>query len=184
MFCPRCASQNADGTKFCRACGTDIEIISLALADQPTSASVSKDKDKKPIVVENWLGKRAKGVRNTFQGAILLGAALLIGIALALFSGKDDWIIIWTIFFGWMAGWGIVSLALGVGTVMELRTMLRGNDSIAGGSIATTAKQLTAAGDLGILADASTSPELLSSASVTEHTTEPLIKAPLKSKDA
>lgn len=183
MYCPRCASQSAEGTKFCRACGTDIEVIGLTLADQPTSTNVSNDKDKKPIIVENWLGKRAKGVRNTFQGAILLAAALLIGIALALFSGKDDWIIIWTVFFGWMAGWGIVSLALGVGAVMELRTMLRRNELIASGS-ATTSKQVTAAGDLRILADASTSPELLWSASVTEHTTEPLIEAPLTSKDA
>lgn len=182
MYCPRCASQNADGTKFCRGCGSDIETISLMLADQATSAKITKDADKKPIIVENSLGKRAKGVRNTIQGSILLAAALLIGIALALFSGKDDWIIIWTIFFGWMAGWGIVSLALGVGTLMELRTMLRRNTSIAEASVAITSRQLTTAGDLSVLADATT-PELLPSASVTEHTTEPLIKTPITSKD-
>ena len=31
MYCPRCATQNLDGSKFCRACGTNLETIAIAL---------------------------------------------------------------------------------------------------------------------------------------------------------
>ena len=34
MFCPRCAAQNLDDAKFCRACGTNLETVALALADK------------------------------------------------------------------------------------------------------------------------------------------------------
>jgi hypothetical protein len=34
MFCPRCAAQNADDAKFCRACGTDISLVPQAVTGQ------------------------------------------------------------------------------------------------------------------------------------------------------
>lgn len=184
MYCPRCASQNADGTKFCRACGTDVETIRLVLAEQPSTAPKnSNETNQDLVIIEERLGKRAKAVRNAFQGVILLAAAFLLGIALALFSAKDDWIILWTVFFGWMAVWGIVSLALGIGAVMELRTLSRRSELTAPRSVSLTSRQLADAGDSIIRADASTTPELLPSPSVTEHTTKQLIKSPLTSED-
>lgn len=32
MFCPRCAAQNLDDAKFCRACGTNLETVALEVA--------------------------------------------------------------------------------------------------------------------------------------------------------
>jgi hypothetical protein len=32
MFCPKCGVQNADGTKFCRGCGSDVSSVPTALA--------------------------------------------------------------------------------------------------------------------------------------------------------
>ena len=34
MFCPKCAAQNADDAKFCRACGTDISLVPQAVTGQ------------------------------------------------------------------------------------------------------------------------------------------------------
>jgi hypothetical protein len=31
MYCPTCATQNTDGTKFCRACGTNLSLVPQAL---------------------------------------------------------------------------------------------------------------------------------------------------------
>jgi hypothetical protein len=32
MFCPKCAAQNAENARFCRACGTDISLVPQALS--------------------------------------------------------------------------------------------------------------------------------------------------------
>src|SRR5689334_12134475 len=32
MFCPKCGSQNADATKFCRGCGADLSNVLAAVA--------------------------------------------------------------------------------------------------------------------------------------------------------
>jgi len=32
MFCPKCATQNAEEAKFCRACGTDISLVPQAVS--------------------------------------------------------------------------------------------------------------------------------------------------------
>lgn len=34
MFCPRCAVQNTDDARFCRACGADISLVTQALSGQ------------------------------------------------------------------------------------------------------------------------------------------------------
>ena len=32
MFCPRCAAQNTEEAKFCRACGADISLVPQAMS--------------------------------------------------------------------------------------------------------------------------------------------------------
>jgi hypothetical protein len=34
MFCPKCATQNLEDAKFCRACGTDISLVPQAVTGQ------------------------------------------------------------------------------------------------------------------------------------------------------
>lgn len=47
MFCPKCGTQAVDGTKFCRSCGADLEVVSAALTGKlalPNQKSLKKSK--------------------------------------------------------------------------------------------------------------------------------------------
>ncbi len=115
MYCPRCAAQNLDDAKFCRGCGTSLETVALALAGQYQPAA---NVDGYP---NDWLSVRHAGVQKMIRAIGLLGASLLVGVALALFSDTNDWIMIWLIFVGWMAAWGVISLVSGIGALTEAR---------------------------------------------------------------
>jgi hypothetical protein len=42
MYCPRCAEQNIDDAKFCRACGEDLSVIAQAMARRFPVSLLSK----------------------------------------------------------------------------------------------------------------------------------------------
>lgn len=72
MFCPRCATQNLDDAKFCRACGADIQLVPQALAGTlPVAAAAAGRKgarekgERDPRLLE-------KGMENIFSGVALL----------------------------------------------------------------------------------------------------------------
>lgn len=166
MYCPQCAAQNTDNAKFCRACGTDLEAVALVLTNKfpPPGA---------------WLEKYAEGKHKVIKGAILLGAALLVGAVPALFMGVIfPLVMLWTVFFGWMAGWGIVSLASGVGEVVKSKTMLRQTKQSDSGPTATGPLELSSAAREPRMLDDATGAKPYSPISVTEHTTELLGEQP------
>ena len=109
-----------------------------------------------------------------------MGTTVFIGLALALFSNKADWMIIWTVFFGWMAGWGAVLLAFGIGAVLEAGVMLNQVGKVSNQAAPQTS-QLSST-DPELISAIPTSPELSAQPSVTEHTTEMLDKQRLKPK--
>lgn len=117
MFCPRCAAQNLDDAKFCRGCGTNLETVALALSGRHPIAR--PDDEDHPA--KDWLAVRHEGVQRLIRGIGLLGASLLVGTALGLFSDTNDWIMIWLVFVGWMAAWGVISLVSGIGSMAEAR---------------------------------------------------------------
>ena len=172
MFCPRCAAQNLDDAKFCRACGTNLETVALALADQYHPEKKKSDRDQDPT--ERWLETRKKGVNKIVTGIGLLVSSLLIGVALAIFSNEPDWIIIWTVLCGWMACLGIISTLSGTARLVESRFLRRQLGQPSGA--AAPPVQPLPAGDRVIINDALTSPMLRPQSSVTEHTTTRLIK--------
>ena len=160
MYCPQCAAQNTDNAKFCRACGTELEAVALVLTNKfpPPGA---------------WLEKYGEGKHKVIKGAILLGAALLIGGVPALFIGVIfPLVMLWTVFFGWMAGWGIVSLASGVGELVKSKTMLQQMEQFGGGLTTTEHSGLSSAAQEPRMLDDVTGAKPYSPSSVTEHTTE------------
>lgn len=157
--------QNLDDAKFCRACGLDLETVSVTLA-AAGSPYKPKKKTKQGKPQRTWAEKRSQALRDTIQGAILTAASAVICVAFAMFLNVPDWLILWTVFFGWMACWGVISMAFGIGGLIESSTMSRAIDQPMGRVTAPTDNEL-----------ASSSFFLNSPpASITELTTEPLVK--------
>ena len=128
MFCPKCATPNAGDVKFCRSCGTELEAVSLALSGKSAKPVKAGKDETVPKTAEDWLGKRIEGVSGITRGSILLLVSALIGAAMALFmpsSFDAPWIIIWSVFFGWMAVWGGIEIAYGISGVLEAKSRLR-----------------------------------------------------------
>ena len=128
MFCPQCATPNADGSKFCRSCGTELEAVALALKGGAAKPSKKSDKKKKaePVTAEEWMVARGKSVGGITRGFILMIVAALIGVAMALFVPADvPWMLVWMVFFGWMAVWGGSEVADGAAGVIEAKNRLR-----------------------------------------------------------
>src|SRR5688572_20380433 len=124
MFCPQCATPNADDVKFCRSCGRELEAVALIVSGK----SGKKDTNKiEPKSENDLLEKQIEGVSGVTRGSILLTVSLLIGIAMALFipaSFDAPWFLLWIVFFGWLAVWGGIEMAYGVGSVLEAKSRL------------------------------------------------------------
>jgi len=172
MFCPRCAAQNLDDAKFCRACGTNLETVALALADKYYAVKKGTGKAEDPFA--NWLETRQEGIDKIVKGIGWFASSMLIGVALGLFSNTNDWIIIWMCLVGWMAVLGIISLVTGTAGLMESRFMRRQLAQASGA--AALPIQPPPAGDPMMINEAVTSPMLRPQSSVTEHTTTRLVK--------
>jgi hypothetical protein len=109
MFCPQCSTHNQDSAKFCRTCGTNLEVVSMALAGHPPielSLAAAADANLK---------KRREATGNVVQGSVMVGFSLLIGFIGFIFTrGHFPWLVIWTLFFSWMACWGAISISVGL----------------------------------------------------------------------
>jgi hypothetical protein len=121
MYCPKCAAQNLDDAKFCRACGVNLEIIALALTGSYQPAKSADSSSVEPA--KSWQEDRIEAIRKIVRAIGLMGASLVLGTALGLFSNQRDWLMIWMVFGGWMACWGVISLVGGIGSLMESRFM-------------------------------------------------------------
>ncbi|MGB8508016.1 MAG: zinc-ribbon domain-containing protein [Pyrinomonadaceae bacterium] len=121
MFCPRCAAQNVDDAKYCRACGADIslvpQVLTGRLAERLTRAEESeevgrpssrrrrrREKEKEPASVE-------KGVREIIGGVGLVLVSLAV---LGWMPGGFTW-------WFWMLIPAFYKLGEGVSTIMRAR---------------------------------------------------------------
>jgi len=69
MYCPKCGSNNADGTKFCRGCGTDVSNV-------PTALAVQQKQDL--ALAEKQIDLYGSGLRG-----VLIGTGFLLSSAVA-----------------------------------------------------------------------------------------------------
>jgi hypothetical protein len=164
--------QNLDDAKFCRGCGTNLETVALALADNYHPGKKHGGLAKDPF--ERWMETRRRSVNKISRGMGWLVSSLLIGVALGLFSNEKDWIIIWTCLVGWMAVLGVISIVTGTAALMESRFLRQQLGPPA--DVDPTQVQPLTSNDRAMMNEGTTAPILRPQSSVTEHTTTRLIK--------
>lgn len=116
MFCPRCATQNSDETKFCRSCGTNLATVSLVLSDPQQLSTAALEK-----VASISSVKRRDGISKLIHGTGWIGASTIVGVALGVFSNTNDWIFVWLGLASWMACVGIIFWSQGINKLLEAR---------------------------------------------------------------
>jgi hypothetical protein len=94
MYCPKCATENGDGSKFCRKCGSNIALVPQAMSGMLADVLESDEAVKANNVAvkfENGIKKTLIGLcfalaamvmllsRNPSGWAMLIPAAILIG---------------------------------------------------------------------------------------------------------
>ncbi|MCA1564510.1 MAG: zinc-ribbon domain-containing protein [Acidobacteria bacterium] len=115
MYCPRCAAQNLDDAKFCRACGADIRLVPQALQgtlhaafERPENdeAATARGKEKKrtPATID-------AGLKDIFSG---LGLFIIFLIGLFVFHGAF-WVTVWFIIPA------LASVGEGIGKLIRAR---------------------------------------------------------------
>ncbi|HEV7844306.1 MAG TPA: zinc ribbon domain-containing protein [Pyrinomonadaceae bacterium] len=149
MYCPQCAAPHNDAAKFCRSCGLEIEAVALLLSGKPVKSSEAVGNKLESKTEQDWLEKKVAGISGITRGSILLAVSLLIGVAMALFvPGRVPWMLIWMVFFGWMACWGGIETAYGVSGLLESKSRLRLlRAAVREPAIDSTPQRLSAAAD-------------------------------------
>ena len=107
MFCPKCGTKNPDDAKFCRKCGEDLEIVSLAVAGELAGVNEMDpygSKRKKPT----WESAMSK----LFMGLAFLAVSIVLGVTGA--AGGSQW-------WFWMLIPAFAMLGTGVADVIRLR---------------------------------------------------------------
>ena len=89
MFCPKCASQNLDGAKFCRSCGANVSLVPQALSGQLPQAEPedialcgreARRRGRRTLSLDH-------AVKNVFMGV----AFMVVAIALAFSRMGGGW---------------------------------------------------------------------------------------------
>ena len=108
MYCPKCATQNIDGARYCRSCGANLSLVPQAL-----SGHLSEDRALNvKRAVEGAMKRRrqpdlARGIRMAFLGL----AFLTIVAALFLTRGSSGFGAIWLLIPAFMfLGKGIAEI--------------------------------------------------------------------------
>ena len=100
MFCPKCAADNIQGARFCRACGADISLVPQALSGNLPAQQGGALQPAQPMQPMTYMSRRARrrmeqppsieqAIRNIFVGM----GFIFVSLAILLFvqSGRLWW---------------------------------------------------------------------------------------------
>ena len=107
MFCPKCGSQNADETKFCRGCGADVSNALAPVARAYGGRLSGKRGDAPMSIAEQQIELFSRGIRG-----LIMGGGLFVVSALAfVLSERGLTFSLFMLAFGFLlAGTGISRL--------------------------------------------------------------------------
>jgi hypothetical protein len=168
MFCPKCAAQNLDEAKFCRACGADIRLVPQALTGRlPRVDDDDNDDDDAGEFDARGRSRVERGTRKLVGGIGYLVAFLIM----AVFFRQFWWMMFWFIFPA------IAKISAGVGLLAQHAWRQSGH--LPGGIKGTSrlsASETTALPRVGLneIAPADTAEIVAPPPSVTEGTTRHL----------
>ena len=117
MYCPKCAAENMNNARFCRACGSDISLVPAALTGRVPQAAAVQEQDEEKAV-EKKRRKKAPTYDKAFENLGVGLAFLIISIVVALFvpSGRFWWF--------WLLIPTFACLGEGLGQLVRLRREL------------------------------------------------------------
>jgi hypothetical protein len=124
MFCPKCATENAGDSKFCRGCGAGLEVVALALSGKLAPIDSTVPDLRAAITPAEILQKYDKSIRHTIVGGLMLTFSLIsLVVPMFFITSRLGWLAIWGFSIGWMAAWGITALGNGLGGLATYRAM-------------------------------------------------------------
>jgi hypothetical protein len=162
MYCPKCATENMNNARFCRACGADISLVPAALTGRippapVTAAAAAEDDTGRHRKRRKKIASYDKAFENLGVGL----AFLIISIVVALFvpSGRFWWF--------WLLIPTFACFGEGIGQLIRLKRELPAATS-------SFAEELPASPAVGELPPRNTSEIMAPPPSVTEGTTRHL----------
>jgi hypothetical protein len=90
MFCPKCATQNLEGAKFCRSCGANVSLVPQALSGQLPQAP-RDDLEDCGFGRRKRRGRREGTLDSAFKNVFMGIAFLLVSLALAFSRMGAGW---------------------------------------------------------------------------------------------
>jgi hypothetical protein len=183
MYCPKCGGAfNQEQTNFCRSCGTDLKTISLVLSGQLTfPIGINEAVEEKAELTQQRRELQRHGQPRVIQGAIMFVMGLLLAIPLNIFSVNADWhtnwIIVWLLFCGWLPVLGAMSMGTGVSNMIQSKMIKRRIDRLTAELAPAEAIMPRDTQRIAeIVTETEAESEVPAALSVSEQTTEPLIK--------
>jgi hypothetical protein len=82
MYCPKCAAENSDGSKFCRRCGSNISLVPQAL-----SGTLRDPSEYDEATANKLAGKVERGITKSLIGL----AFVVIAMLMLLSRNRDGW---------------------------------------------------------------------------------------------
>ncbi len=123
MYCPKCATQNADDARFCRSCGTDISLVPQAvsgsLAERLAAAEGSRRERRHR---RRHKDDRPPSIDRAFRGIFMGLAFIFVAFAVRTWAPAGN------IWWFWMFIPAALNLADGVSTYLRLSGEGKGRD--------------------------------------------------------
>ncbi|HKQ04789.1 MAG TPA: zinc ribbon domain-containing protein [Blastocatellia bacterium] len=112
MFCPNCGSQNADGTTYCRTCGSNLSLVPQALTGKLADDRDSRRKRRRHR--EEGPPNLAKGLTHAFMGV----GFFIVALAIFFSPGGRGWW--WAMLFP-----AFSLLGKGIAEIVSVRTAMQ-----------------------------------------------------------